>query len=255
MRELVASREVLAELVRRQVKLRYKQTALGVMWVFLQPLVYTAILAAVFSRIVRFETGYPYPVFVLSAFSAFMFFSRSVAEGTQSLLAERNVITKVYFPRLIVPIATLSAAAVDMLVAYLLIVPAIGIYLRSVSWSLLALPLFLAVLFLLCFGIVCITSAINALYRDVGFVVGFLLQVWIYLSPVLYPSSVFTGRWAYLAALNPLTGLLEAVRWALLPGYAFPGSALAVSVAETAIVVIVGPMVFAHFESKVADRI
>jgi lipopolysaccharide transport system permease protein len=256
LRELYSSREVLFEMVQRQVKIRYKQTGLGVLWVFLQPLIYTGILAAVFSQVARFDTGgYPYPAFVLCVFAAWLFFTRAIGEGTQSLLTERSVITKVYFPRLIVPLASLSAAAIDMLVAYAVILPVVLVFMKSVSLSLLFLPVAFVLLFLLSLGIVSITSAVNALYRDVGFAVGFLIQLLFYLSPVLYPSTTFSGRWYYLLMLNPLTGLFESIRWAILPAYPFPGLALGVAVCEIALLLAVGPSMFAKFEVQVADRI
>lgn len=216
LRNLWAYRELLYFLIWRDIKVRYKQTVLGAMWAVIQPLTMMIIFTIFFSRLVRIPTdGIPSGLFYYAGLSLWMFFSNAVMNGASSLLGNTNLITKVYFPKLIIPAAAMLAAVVDFAIASILLVALLIYYGYGETWEvLLLLPISLLTT-ILALGVGILSSALNAKYRDVRYVLPFLLQVWMFITPIIYPASVVPKPWRWLLALNPLTGIVEAYRASL----------------------------------------
>jgi len=217
-RELFRYRELLWSWVARNIKVRYKQSLLGVAWAILQPLSATVIIAIVFSRVIPVSTdGIPYPIFYYSALLPWTFSASSISFGTNVLISNLNLVTQIYFPREILPISAVLASLVDFLIALVILVAMIVFYRISVSTSWLWMPVLLLIQVLLTLGIVLIVSALNVFYRDIRFVVPLGVQLWLYLSPVIYPlSRVKELRSIYM--LNPMAGLIDSYRRIILHG-------------------------------------
>ncbi|MDT5123425.1 MAG: lipopolysaccharide transport system permease protein [Acidobacteriota bacterium] len=217
LREIWAHRELLYFLIWRDLKVRYKQTIFGVAWVILQPLLMALVFAVFIGRLARVPSdGVPYAVFAYAGLLPWLFFSNSVASGSQSLVANNYVITKIYFPRLILPIAVVGVRLVDFLIAFSVLVGLMLYYGIHVAWSILMLPVFIAQITLLALGISIWFSALNARYRDVGAVLPVVLQLWMFMSPIIYPVSLVPQGWRLWYALNPVSGIIEGFRAALL---------------------------------------
>jgi lipopolysaccharide transport system permease protein len=255
LRELWSYRELLGVLVMRDVKVRYKQTVLGAAWVVLRPLLTVAIFTVIFGMLVRIPSdGYPYAVFVYAALLPWTFFAGAVAASGNSLVGSAGLIGKVYFPRLIVPFASVGAGLVDFAVsaAFLLVLmPLLG---AGWSLSLLAVPLLLLPILLLALGVGTLFSALTVAYRDFVGVMGFMLQIWMYATPVIYPSSLVPERWRWVLHLNPMSGLVEGFRSAFL-GRPFDIVPIAVSSAVAAAAFMIGIAYFAKVERRFADII
>lgn len=242
-------------LVLRDIKVRYKQTALGAAWVVLRPVLSLAIFTLVFGVLVRVPSeGYPYALFVFSALIPWNFLSGTVSASGNSLVGQAGLIGKVYFPRIVVPIASAGSVLVDTAVSavfLLLVMPLFG-----AGWGprLLAAPFLLVPVFLLAIGVGAFFSALMVAYRDFGGIMGYALQLWMYATPVLYPSSLVPPGWRWLLGLNPMTGLVEGFRSALL-GRSFDWPALLFSTLLSAAAFAVGVAYFAKMESRFADII
>jgi len=210
-------RELLYFFVWRDVKVRYKQTAIGVLWVFIRPLLSVAIFAVVFGRLVKVPSdGLPYPVFVLAAMVPWTFFSVALSAGASSLVGNASLITKIYFPRLVIPISTVISALVDIAVSFLLVLAMMAWYGQVPPLSaLVTVPAVFVLTFTVALGVSLWLGALNVRWRDVGNALPFLAQVWMYATPVVYPLSVVPAQWRWVAALNPMTGVVEAFRSAL----------------------------------------
>lgn len=249
-------RELLYFLVWRDVKVRYKQTLLGVAWVALRPLLTVAILSVVFGRLARMPSdGLPYPVFVLAGMVPWNFFAGAVAAGTSSLVGSANLITKVYFPRLVIPLASVLSTFVDVAIHCALVLALMVWYgVAPPPGALLTVP----ALFVLAFGISVGTGlwlgALNVAYRDVGNAVPFLVQVWMYATPVVYPLSLVPERWRWLARLNPMTGVTEGFRSALF-GRAWDLPSLALAAGLSSVLVFSGLFYFRSAERTFADTV
>jgi lipopolysaccharide transport system permease protein len=216
LREVWAHRELLYFLIWRDLKVRYKQTIFGVAWVILQPLLMALVFAVFIGRLARVPSdGVPYAVFAYAGLLPWLFFSNSVASGSHSLIANNYVITKIYFPRLILPIAVVGVRLVDFLIAFSVLVALMLYYGIYVTWSILMLPVFIAQITLLALGISIWFSALNARYRDVGAVLPVVLQLWMFMSPIIYPVSFVPQSWRLWYALNPVSGIIEGFRAAL----------------------------------------
>jgi len=215
-RDLWAYRELLGFLIWRDIKVRYKQTLLGVAWAIIQPLAMMLIFTFFFGQLAQIPTeGIPSGLFYYSGLSLWMFFSNSAISGANSLIGNTNLITKVYFPRLVIPSAAVGAGIIDFAIASLLLFPMLLYFDFSVTWKLLMLvPIFVG-LALLTLGTGVLFSALNAKYRDVRHALPFLLQIWMFVSPIIYPSSIVPQKWRWIIVLNPLTGLIEGYRAAL----------------------------------------
>lgn len=216
LREVWAHRELLYFLIWRDLKVRYKQTLLGVAWVILQPLLMALVFAVFMGRLARVPSdGVPYAVFAYAGLLPWLFFSNSVASASHSLVANNYVITKIYFPRLVLPVAVVGVRLVDFLIAFSVLVGLMLYYGIHLTWSILMLPVFTAQLTLLALAMSIWFSALNARYRDVGAVLPVLLQLWMFMSPVIYPVSLVPESWRFLYALNPVSGIIEGFRASL----------------------------------------
>lgn len=254
-RELWAYRELLWVLILRDIKVRYKQTVLGVLWVIIRPLTSMILFTLIFGKLARIPSdGYPYAVFVFAALVPWTFFAGGVAASGNSLIGSAGLLSKVYFPRLIIPVASLGSGLVDLAVsaAFLLaIMPLFG-----VAWSpkLLAAPVLLAGVLLVALGVGTLFSALTVAYRDFGSILGFVLQIWMYATPVIYPASLIPETWRWVLHLNPMAALIEGFRSAFL-GRPFDLSALGVSFALAAAIFVVGVAYFEKIERRFADII
>ena len=256
-RDVFRYRELFFMLARRDVAVRYKQTAIGVLWAVLRPLLTMMVFTLVFGRIAKLPSnGVPYALLVFSAMVPWYFFSSSVSESSGSLISNSNLLSKVYFPRILVPSSSVLVAAVDFLIAMALLLLTMLYYGVWPSWRLLTLPLFLAVAFCSSLGIGLWLSALNVRYRDFQFVVPFILQFGLYLSPVGFSSSVIPPQWTLVYALNPMVGVIDGFRWAILGGdFSLKWDVQVISVMVGFTFLITGIAFFRRFERGMADVI
>jgi lipopolysaccharide transport system permease protein len=255
LREVWAAREMLYFLMWRDVKVRYKQTALGVVWVVMQPLLMTLIFTVFLGGLARVPTGgIPYPLLVYTGLLPWTFFSSAVAGCGQSLVANAHLITKVYFPRVLIPASAVGGRLIDFAVSFVVLAGLMLYYRVAPTPQLLALPLLVVLMLLLSLGLGMLVAALNVKYRDVGVVVPVLLQLWMFVSPVLYPSGLIPAKWHALLALNPMVGVVEGFRVALLGGH-FDTFALAVSTAIAAALFLFAAYFFQRVERNFADVI
>lgn len=255
LKELWDYRELLSFLVIREVKIRYKQTAIGVLWAILQPALTTLILAAIFSRVDRFSTGEtPYLLYVLSGLLVWLFIFNGVSFGASSLLTNVNLITKIYFPRLILPSAAVIAGLLDMIVGLIIFIGIamfFGIF--PTLWILVA-PLFLLQAVLLTLSLGWLLSALNVRFRDVKFALPFLLQIWMFISPLFYPVEILPASMRMLFSLNPLVGILHGVRSSLFD-QPYDFQLIGTSLVVTFLISILSLLVFKKMEDSFADLI
>jgi lipopolysaccharide transport system permease protein len=252
--ELWEYRELLYFYVWRELKVRYKQTVVGAAWAVLQPLLTMLVFSLFFGKLAHIPSGgLPYPVFYYSALLPWMYFSGALTNATNKVVENQYVITKVYFPRLILPFSAVLSGLVDFGVSFLMFVVIMIYYRMHATAALLLLPLFLLLAVLTALGVGLWLSALNAIYRDVRYVVPFLVQFWMFASPVAYPSSLVPAKWRPLYGLNPMAGVIEGFRWSLSGTGTPPGRMLLVSSAVVVAVVVTGMMYFQKMESKIAD--
>lgn len=255
MSEILDRRELLYFLTRRDIAVRYKQTLIGTAWVLLQPLVSTLILTIIFSAFSRFETGsVPYPAFVLSGILIWLFVYGSVTMASNSFVGNVNLVTKVYFPRLIVPLAATFAVGFDFLVGLPILAAALVYYGVSVSANLLLAPIFIFLVLVQTAGFGIMFAALNVRYRDIKFALPFFLQIWMLASPVFYPAAIIPEKWRLVFAINPLTGLVEGWRSAVF-GFPFDWTLIGISSAATMAVFVLAIAVFRSMEDDFADDI
>ncbi len=253
--DLWAYRELLYFLTWRDVKIRYKQTAIGVTWAILQPVLTTAVFTILFSRLASFDTGsIPYPLFALSGLMIWLFVHTSISMASNSFVNNTNLVTKVYFPRLIVPIAATLASLFDLIFALAILVILMIFFATPVTPQIILAPLFLFLAFAQAVSFGTLFSALNVRFRDVKFALPFLLQVWMIASPIFYPSSILPEKWRLLFAVNPLTGILEGFRSSLF-GTVFDWPMIAVSCASLLILIMFSLFVFKKMEDDFADMI
>lgn len=250
-------RELFAVLAGRDLAVRYKQTAIGVLWAVLRPLLTMMVFTFVFGRVANLPSeGAPYALLVFSGMVPWFFFASSVSESSGSLLANTNLLSKVYFPRILIPASSVLVAAVDFLIAMLLLVALMLFFDVHLSWKLLTLPFFLSVALAAAFGLGLCFSALNIRYRDFQFIVPFLLQLGIYVSPIGFSSSIVSEEWRLMYALNPMVGVIEGFRWAVLGGdFGIRWDVLAVSASVALLVLYTGIIFFRRFERGIADVI
>jgi lipopolysaccharide transport system permease protein len=247
-------RELLYFLVWRDIKVKYKQTALGVAWAVLQPLMATLIFSIFFGRLARIPSdGVPYPVFVYAALVPWQFFTNALTESSNSLVASQNLIKKVYFPRLVIPLGSVLAGLVDFCFAFLVLIGMLFYYGITPTASILLFPVFLllAVCTALAGGLW--LSALNVQFRDVRYIIPFLTQFWLFATPVVYPSSLVPARWRVWFGLNPMAGVVDGFRYALLGRAAKPGPMIWVSAGAVAVLLLGGLLYFRKMESTFAD--
>jgi len=253
LRELWAYRELLYFFVWRDIKVRYKQTALGAAWAVIQPFFTMVVFSIFFGRLAKLPSdGVPYPVFTYCALVPWTYFATSLTMSSNSLVDHARLITKVYFPRLLVPAASVLAGLVDLAIAAAVLVGMILYYGIVPGPAVVALPAFVLLAAATALGVGLWLSALNVQYRDVRYTVPFLVQFWLFLTPVAYSSSLVPPRWRPLYGLNPMTGVVEGFRWALL-GTEPPKAMLLVSVGSVVLLVIGGLFYFRRMERRFAD--
>ncbi len=253
LRELWDYRELLYFLTLRDVKVRYKQTALGAAWAIIQPVFMMVVFSLFFGRLAKVPSdGIPYPIFTFCGLLPWQLFAHALTESSNSLVANERLITKVYFPRLVVPIAATLGGLVDFAVAFVILLAMMFYYGIMPTWAIVTLPAFILLAIMTALGVGLWLSALNVKYRDVRYTINFLIQFWLFATPVAYPSSIVPARWRTLYGLNPMAGVVEGFRWALL-GNKPPGAMLAVSVAVVILLVVGGLYYFRRMEQEFAD--
>lgn len=253
LREIWAHRELLYFLVWRDLKVRYKQTILGASWVILQPLLMTLVFAVFLGKIARVPSGsVPYVLFLYSGLLPWTFFSNAVSSSSYSLIASAHMITKVYFPRSIVPAAALLVRLSDFLIASVTLIILMLYYSQPFTWAILIAPLLMLHLTLLALGLGLWFSALNVKYRDIGTALPVLLQLWMFASPIIYPSSLVPQQWKWTYDLNPLAGIIEGFRASIL-GLDFNWRSLMISAAITLTLLVYSTYAFKHLEDEFAD--
>lgn len=253
LRDLWAYRELLYFLIWRDVKVRYKQAALGILWVVLQPLLSTLILTIFLGKLARVPSdGLPYPVFVYAGLLPWTFFAAAVTSSGNSLVGSSNLITKIYFPRMIIPGASVGARLVDFGIGFLNLIGLMIYYRVGISKTILVLPLVIVLITLLALAIGMWASGINVKYRDVGVALPVLIQLWMFASPVMYPSSLVPAKYEWLYRLNPVTGILDGFRAALF-GQEIDWTALGISAGFTIGLLVYSAYAFRRMEKNFAD--
>lgn len=247
-------RELLYFLVWRDVKVRYKQTVLGGAWAIIQPFATMIVFSLFFGRLARMPSdGVPYPVFAYTALVPWTFFANGLTLSANSLVGHQNLIKKVYFPRLAIPTAAVLSCLVDFALAFVVLLGMLGFYGRLPGLAALwTLPLVLLAL-TTCIGVGLWLSALNVQYRDIGYIVPFLVQFWLFATPVAYPSSLLEAPWRTLYGLNPMVGVVEGFRWALLGTDTAPAATIAVSALASLIVLVSGAFYFRRMDRVFAD--
>jgi lipopolysaccharide transport system permease protein len=249
-------RELLVFLAWRDIKVRYKQTALGAAWAIIQPFFTMVVFSVFFGRLARMPSdGVPYPVFAYAALVPWTFFANGLAQSADSLVGSANLIRKVYFPRLAIPIATVLAGLVDFVVAFAVLLVIMAFYGVRPTSNVLWLPALIALALMTCLGVGLWLSALNVEFRDVKYVVPFIVQFWLFATPIAYPSSLLSEPWRTLYGLNPMAGVVEGFRWALLGSGTPPGGMVAVSAAAAAVMLVGGAYYFRRMETTFADRV
>jgi len=254
LREFWTYRELLYFLTWRDIKVRYKQTVLGAAWAIIQPFFMMVVFSLFFGRLAHVPSdGIPYPVFAYCALLPWQLFAHALSESSNSLVANERLITKVYFPRLVVPISAVLGGLLDFAIAFVILLAMMVYYGIRPTWAIVTLPGFLLLAILTALGVGLWLSALNVKYRDVRYTIAFLTQFWLFATPVAYPSSIVPARWRALYGLNPMAGVVEGFRWALLGKNEGPGALLAVSVAVVILILIGGLYYFRRMEAEFAD--
>jgi lipopolysaccharide transport system permease protein len=254
--ELWEYRELLYFLTWRDVKVRYKQTVLGASWAIIQPLLTMLVFSLFFGRLAKIPSdGVPYPVFAYAALVPWTFFSNGLSQSSNSLVGSANYITKVYFPRLAIPIATVVSGVVDFVLAFVVLLAIMGFYGIAPTRNTLWLPLLLLLALVASLGVSLWLSALNVQFRDVKYTVPFITQFWLFATPVAYPGSLLEEPWRTVYGINPMVGVVEGFRWALLGTDTRPGPMIAVSAVTALAVLIGGALYFRRMERTFADVI
>ena len=254
LRELWDYRELFYFLALRDIKVRYKQTALGVLWAIIQPLFTMVIFTVVFGKLANISTdGVPRPVFYFSALLPWIYFSSSLSSAGMSLVSNADMLRKIYFPRMILPAAAALVGLLDFLIGSVLLIGFVVYYELPMGWNLLLWPVLVVPLVMLALGAGTFLAAVNVKYRDIKYAIPFGIQLLLFVTPIIYPSSVFPEEFRWLLALNPLTGLIEAFRYAVTPTYVVDWNGLWLSVGTTVVIFIFGVAYFRRTEKAFAD--
>jgi lipopolysaccharide transport system permease protein len=254
LRDLWQYRELLFFLAWRDIKVRYKQTALGAAWAVIQPLFTMLVFTLFFGRLAKVPSdGIPYPLFSYTALLPWQLFAYALTESSNSVVANERLITKIYFPRLVVPLASILAGLVDFVIAFTLVVGMMVWYGVRPTWAVLTLPFFVILAMATALGVGLWLSALNVIYRDVRYTLNFIVQFWLIASPVAYSSTLVPARWRPFYGLNPMAGVIEGFRWALLGKAQAPGAMLWVSVVVVALVLVGGLYYYRRMEKTFAD--
>jgi len=256
MHDLWSYRELLYFLTWRDLKVRYKQTALGVAWAIIQPLFTMLIFTLFFGKLAGVPSdGVAYPVFVYAGLLLWTFFANAVTNSGNSLVGNSNLLTKVYFPRMIIPGAAVVAGLVDFFIAFVILIGLMIHYRVAVSWNLVLLPIPIILTATLALGVGMWMSALNVKYRDIRYALPFMIQLWMFVSPVIYPSSFVPEKWRWMLALNPLGGIIESFRWSLFGHEQLEWTTLALSTIITFAFLLYAAFTFRQMEKTFADII
>jgi len=254
LRESWYYRELFFFMVWRNIKVRYKQTVLGASWAIIQPFFTMIVFTIFFGRMAKMPSdGVPYPIFTYSALLPWTYFAATLGQAGNSLVGNQNLITKVYFPRVIIPASYALSGLVDLGIASVVLFGMMAYYQISLTWNLLLLPLLVVPLMLLVLGVGMIFSSLNVKYRDIKHVLPFITQIWLFLTPVIYPTSMIPERFRILIALNPTVGLIEAFRASILPTRQVDWGLLGISIAVSLFIFAIGMLYFRKTEKMFAD--
>lgn len=256
LKELINCRELLFFLAWRDIKVRYKQTVLGVAWAIIQPFFTMVIFSLFFGRLAKIPSeGIPYPIFSYAALVPWTFFANGLNQASNSLVGSANLIKKVYFPRLAIPIASVLAGVVDFILSFIVLIGMMAYFGFFPTYNVLWLPLFLLLALTTSLGVSLWFSALNVEFRDVRYTIPFLTQFWLFSTPIAYPSSLLSEPWKTIYGINPMVGVVDGFRWALLGTSTPPGLAMIVSAAAALILLISGAFCFRRMEKNFADVI
>lgn len=259
--EIWRYRELVYFLIWRDIKVRYKQTVLGASWAIIQPFFTMVVFTIFFGKLAGVPSDdVPYPIFSFTGLLPWGLFTKALSDAGRSMITNRSMITKVYFPRLVVPIASVLSGLVDFGLGFLVLIGMIIYYNQLpgfnqivITPAILTLPLFLLLAIVTSLGVGLWLSALNVLYRDINYIIPFLTQFWLFVTPIAYPSSLVPEKWRWLYALNPMTGVVEGFRWAILGVETAPGPMLAISSSISVLVLISGLFYFRRMERTFAD--
>jgi lipopolysaccharide transport system permease protein len=253
LKELWEYRELLYIFTWRDVKVRYKQTALGAAWAIIQPLFTMVVFTIFFGGLARIPSeGIPYPLFSLAALLPWTLFAEGLTRSTTSMITNQNIMTKVYFPRLIMPFSGILSPLVDFVVAFSILIIMMAYYGFAPTLNMIFLPLFIVFAVMTSLSVGLWLSALNVKYRDFQYTIPFLIQIWLFASPVVYPSSLLPEKWQILYGLNPMAGVIEGFRWALL-GTNPPGEMIWISLGVVVVLLVTGAFYFRKVEQYFAD--
>lgn len=257
LRDLWVYRELVFFMIWRDIKVRYKQTMLGAAWAVIQPVMTMLVFTFIFGSVAKVPTdGIPYPIFSYTALLPWGLFVAALNQASRSLTSNNNMITKVYFPRLVLPIASVLAGLVDFAIAFVILIGLMFYYKVSPAWNVLwALPLFMLLAIVTALGVALWLSAINVKYRDVNYALPFLTQFWLFITPVAYSANVISEKWQLVYSLNPMAGVVNGFRWALLGAGNGPDMALWVSASISLVILVTGLFYFRNMERTFADTI
>jgi lipopolysaccharide transport system permease protein len=256
LKELWNYREMLFFFTWRDIKVRYRQTVLGAAWAVLQPVLTMVIFSVIFGELAKLPSqGFPYPVFTFTALLPWQLFAFALTSSSNSVIENQQLITKVYFPRLIIPISSVIAGLVDFLIAFIILICMMLFYGIAPTAAIIFLPLFLVLALASATGVGLWLSALNVEYRDIRYVVPFLTTFWMYATPIAYSSELIPEKWRWLFSLNPMTGVVEGFRWALLGKSALDMPSLLISAVAVGMIFVTGLYYFKRMESNFADVI
>lgn len=254
LRDLWEYRELVYFLAWRDISVRYKQTVLGAAWAIIQPFFTMIVFSLFFGRLAQVPSdGVPYPIFSYTALLPWQYFATAMANSSNSLVGSANLLSKVYFPRLVIPLASIVPAVIDFLIAFVVLLAMMLFYGITPTWNVIWLPLFLLLALITALGVGLWLSALNVEYRDVRYTIPFITQFWMFASPVVYSSSMVPEAWRWLYALNPMVGVIEGFRWALLATETAPGPMVAVSTLAALGLLVSGAFYFKRMEKTFAD--
>jgi lipopolysaccharide transport system permease protein len=256
LREVWAFRDLLWMLTWRDVQVRYKQTAIGILWAVIQPLFTMVVFTLVFGKLGKMPSeGIPYPVFLFAALLPWTLFAKALSQGSSSIVRLGSMMGKVYFPRLIAPFSSVLSGLVDFAVASVALGGLMIWYGTKLHWQLVFAPIFVGLALAVALAVSLWLSAVNAEYRDVQHALPFVIQIWMFLTPVIYPTSIVPGRWRWLYAFNPMVSAIEGFRWALLGGTPPNLTALALAASAILVLLFTGLVYFNRFEAQFVDRL
>jgi len=256
LKDLWLYRELIYFFTWRDLKVRYKQTLLGASWAILQPVLTMVVFSIFFGGLAKVPSdGVPYPIFSYAALLPWTLFSKALQDASRSLVSSAHIISKVYFPRLILPLSSTLAGLVDFLIAFVVLLVMMFLYGIRPTARLWLLPLLILLALITAIGVSLWLSALNVMYRDVGHMLPFLNQFWMYITPIAYSSSLVPEKWRFFYALNPMTGVVEGFRWALLGMEKSPSITLLISTVISLLVTISGLFYFRRMERKFADLV